>query len=302
LQVYDIEEKIELEKDGKLYNNKKFRKKQIPIGAIAFTPNPKRYDTLEIRINDLLGLNLFQLLKDGDTKVTTKKGFQDFIRGLVIEPDTTISSCFVGFKPTPVLRLHYIDNGTPKRKRYVDFPLGSSIYYHQLKLERSTDLKPLVTRAKSLPSSKANNMAYLHNGIGLGIRVEIPYLPNILQFNKNLIVSQAVLKIIPIKNTYNNNTSLPFSHAIYAVDEFNDAYRSYQNSLVLVEDKLLKRDTRYEADVTDFVKSQLRTELKNQNALYFLPISPGTRVDRVYVGDGNHKYGMELRIYYSQVN
>jgi hypothetical protein len=138
--------------------------------------------------------------------------------------------------------------------------------------------------------------------MALGIRVEVPHLRSILQFDQNLIVSQAQLKIVPISNTYTDNKPLPFSHAIYAVDKFNDVYRQYQNSLVLVEDGLLQRDTHYSADVTEFVKSQLRTDLKNQNALYFLPSSPGTRIDRVYVGDGDNKYGMELRIYYSQVN
>jgi Domain of unknown function (DUF4270) len=308
LKVYEIDEEIELEDDGKLYNNKTFKKKLLDgqlnsLGEIAIAPTPKRSDTLEITINDSFGLNLFQLLKEGDTKVTSKTDFQDFLKGLVIEPDTVVSSCFVGFKPTATLRLHYIDNGTPKRKRYLDFPVGSSIYYNQIKSNRSsTELKELVTREKSLSSNKTNNVAYLHNGIGLGIRVEIPHLRSILQFDKNLIVSQASIKIVPIGNTYSDNMQLPSSHAMYAVDKFNDVYQAYQNSLLLLEDDLLKRDTHYEADVTEFVKTQLGTDLTNQNALYFLPASPGTRIDRIYTGDGNNKFGMELRIYYSQVN
>lgn len=308
LKVYEVDEKIELEDDGKLYNNKSFEKKltngqPVALGELVFTPSPRRMDTLEVKISDAFGLNLFQLLKDGDTKVTSKREFQEFLKGLVIEPDTTVTSCFIGFKPTAALRLHYTDNGTPKKKRYLDFPLGSNIYYNQLKSNRSkTELKELVTREKSLSSTKTSNMAYFHNGMALGIRVEVPHLRSILQFDQNLIVSQAQLKIVPISNTYTDNKPLPFSHAIYAVDKFNDVYRQYQNSLVLVEDGLLQRDTHYSADVTEFVKSQLRTDLKNQNALYFLPSSPGTRIDRVYVGDGDNKYGMELRIYYSQVN
>ncbi len=303
LNVYEVDEKIELEDDGKLYNNKSFKQKAALLGSTSIIPNPTRYDTLEINIDNVFGLNLFQLLKDGDDKVTNKKDFQDFIRGLSIQPDTTNSSCFIGFKPTASLRLHYTDNGTPKKKRYLDFSVASNIYYNQIKSNRTaTPLKDLVTREKSLSTSKTNNLSYLHNALGLGIRVEIPHLRSILKFDKNLIVSQAVLKIVPISNTYKSNTALPFSHAMYAVDKFNDVYRSFQNNLGLVEDRLLDRDTHYSADVTEFVKSQLRTDLKNQNALYFLPSSPGTRIDRIYVGDGNSKDGMELRIYYSQVN
>lgn len=308
LKAYEIGEEIELEDDGKLYNNKTFKKKltngqAVPMGEVTFVPSPIRFDTLEIPLSDSFGQTIFQLLKDGDKKVTDQTDFLDFFRGIVIETDMAKSSCFLGFKPTSSLRLHYIDNGVPKQNRYLDFPIGS-IYYNNIIVNSSqTALKDLNERRYDLPSTKTNNIAYFQNGVGMGVRVEIPHLKSILTYDENLIVSQAVLKIYPLKVSYkNNNCPLPRSFTMYGVDKFNDIFRVFQNSLLLVEDKLLSRDTHYEADITQFVNLQLGTTLKNENALLFSSTSPGTNADRVYVGDDNYsQYRMELRVYYSQV-
>ena len=86
------------------------------------------------------------------------------------------------------------------------------------------------------------------------------------------------------------------------VDKFNDFIQSYQNSLLLKKDELLDRDTHYAVDITQFVKEQLKTDLINQNAILFIPNKPGSSADRVYAGDSDNKYGMELRVYYSHIN
>jgi hypothetical protein len=309
LHVFQIDEDIETEDDGRLYNNRVFRKKRtngqvVPLGSLSFNPSPNRFDTLEIKLADSFGKELFQLVKDGDDKVTVENDFLDFIKGITLESDTSTSSCFVGFKPNASLRLHYVNNNeVPKRKAYIDFSFQSNLYYNQIRSNRqSTSLADLTTREKPLSTLKTSNVTYLNSGIGLGIRVEIPHLRSILSLDKNLIISQAQLKIVPLDNTYGDNTPLPGRYAIYAVDKFNDIYGAYQNSLVLLKDDLLDRDTHYIADVTNFVKSQLSNDLTNQNALLFFPANPGSSVDRVYAGDGNSKYSMELKIYYTQIN
>jgi hypothetical protein len=308
LNVFEIDEDIELEDDGSLYNNKVFRKKQLngqysPIGSVSFYPFPHRYDTVEVRLPDSLGKQLFQWLIDGDDRISSKTEFQNYFKGIILEPDTTLSSSILGFKPSASLRLHYVNAGTPKKDRYVDFSIGSSIYYNKIISDKeATPLSTLVTREEGIRSTKTDNTVYFSNALGLAVRVEIPHLRSILSFDKNLIVSQAQLKIVPLNNSYDDNTDLPSSFAAMKVDKFNDFIQSYQNSLLLKKDELLDRDTHYAVDITQFVKEQLKTDLINQNAILFIPNKPGSSADRVYAGDSDNKYGMELRVYYSHIN
>jgi hypothetical protein len=310
LSAFEVDEDIEQEDDGKLYNNRSFKIKQvngnaIPLGSVTFAPNPIRQDTLEIKLSDQLGEELLKLAIAGDTKVTTKREFLDFFKGILLTAENSANACFLGFKPTASLRLYYIDNNlTPRDQRYIDFPIGNNIYFNQIYSDRSaTSLKNLATLEDRLSSSVSDNTTYLQAGVGLGIRVEIPHLRSILQFDKDLIISQAVIKIKPLNYSYDNSENTPLSRAfsVYAVDKFNDLLKSYQSSLSLFNDELLDRDTHYAADITDFVKTQLRIVEKNENALLFFPQSPGSTVNRVYAGDANNKYTMELRVYYTIV-
>jgi hypothetical protein len=308
LKVLEIDEEIELEDDGNLYNNRTFKKKltngsAIPLGQLSFFPSPNRYDTLEIRLPDSLGRRLFQWLVDGDSRVSNINEFQDYLKGISLEPDTTTSTSMIGLKPTASLRLHYINSGIPKKNKYLDFSIGRSIYYNRIQTNRkNTELSSLTTREKGVSSTTTRNTVYFSNATGLAVRIEIPHLRSVLTFDENLIVSQAELRIIPINNSYDSNTELPRAFTIVKVDKFNDFIGSYQNSLLLRRDELIDRDTHYVADITQFVKEQLKSELSNRNALLFIPAPLGSTADRVYAGDPKNKYGMELRIYYSKIN
>ena len=54
-------ENIEVADDGYLYNTSSFNYNETPVGNLLFYPKPSSGQKLEIRLDDLLGMNITML-------------------------------------------------------------------------------------------------------------------------------------------------------------------------------------------------------------------------------------------------
>src|SRR5690606_13361152 len=142
-------------------------------------------------------------------------------------------------------------------------------------------------------------------GCGLGIRVEIPYLRDILIDNPGLHILEAVLQFSPVPRSGKGNTPAPEVLAMYVVNGQNEVI-SISDSQVrvrLAEDVYLCSDTRYPLSILDFVHYQLAAPEINQNAVLFTSDDEFLRssVYRLYVGDQISERPIKLMLYYVRV-
>ena len=72
-----------------------------------------------------------------------------------------------------------------------------------------------------LPSSESEHQVYLQGLTGMYINVEFPYLNNLNQTGRLVSIESAVLKLYPIKGTYNGKYPLPKSLSLYTADQNN---------------------------------------------------------------------------------
>jgi hypothetical protein len=287
-----------------LYNTSHFAFNPAVIASAGATPRPHRSDSIELKLPSSFGQEFFQKVKAGDVDLTSQEKFLKYLKGFLLVPDTTTSSCLVGIKPTTsALRLYYLDkNETPVTRKYISFPLAN--FSTRIVTNRGgSELKRLTSYKTKVSARYTNNEAYIQGGAGLALRVDIPYLRDLKQLG-NFYITQAVLDLYPIRKSYNGVTQLPGKLSVYTVNKQNAFYNTNASPASLVEDTDLQRDTHYSMDLTTFVKSQMNMEELNENALLVLLDDTNFRLaaDRIYFASPSYEYKTQLRIYYATIN
>jgi hypothetical protein len=307
LNVYYVNEEMALDDDGTLYNDKTFSIDSAPLGSVTFTPRPNRTaDSVEIRLSDELGKDLFAKATSGSEQLSTSAEFLRHFRGLAIFPDSTSSTCLLGFAVTPELRVYYKDKSTIPitTDNYLSFAASASniIYTHLYTDISDTRLTSLTETDIRLSADITDDQSYLQAGAGLMLRVDMPYLRTLKQI-ENFYPTQATLDIYPIRKSFDDQTPLPSSLVVYKADKKNNFYAQYGINATLLTDTDLGRYTRYTLDVTAFVKEQMALEELNENGLVFsIAENYPVFVNRIYAGSNGVDYETRLRIYFVTVN
>jgi hypothetical protein len=292
--------------DGNFYNVDKFDFNASPIGTVSFEPTPHRKDSVLITLTDAFAEDLFTKCINGSKEVKTNDDFVKYLPGITIQPDTTTSSAIVGFSSWE-LRLYYYDRSqSPSVEKHITFSNSSNSYYFtNIHNNRSqTLLKSLPPYKSKLSADSTSDRAYIQGGAGLAVRVDIPSLRSLAQYD-NFFVNQAVLEIYTVKEFDEKNVTVPSSLLVYEVDKHNNLYSAkFKSTAVLKQDKDLGRDTRYALDITSFVKAQMKDYTVNENALLFFPEDAVFRgsATRVYLANPSYQYKTRLRIYFATMN
>jgi hypothetical protein len=256
-----------------------------------------------VPLSDDLGREIFGLLQQGDNSVLQSDQFLKYILGMAIIPDKTSSTCILGINASPELRVYYYDKSVfPSVEKFISYSTGSGIYFNSITSDRSnTVVKDLTTLKSPVSTTVTGNIAFMQAGIGLGIRVEVPYIRNLLLTNAAFSASSAILEMVPVKSYKTTTTPLPLSLTGYIVDSQNSILSTSSVSAILVDDsENLERDLRYRADITSFLNQQIATDQINDNALLFLVNDTNFRnsAARLAVGDTNSDYQMKLSVYF----
>jgi hypothetical protein len=302
VNVYRVTDDIVLYNGGK-YNTSSYANDPMPLGGLSFLPRPLHTkDSLEIPLSDDLGREIFKLLQQGDNQVLQSTEFAKYLKGLVIKPDAQ-NTCLLGINPAIELRVYYYDKSVfPSKERHATFSTTGGIFFNSIIADRSsTSVKDLKTLTSPLSTTKTGNIAYMQSGTGLGFRVQVPHLRDMLITDATFSASSAVLEITPVKGYKTKTTPIPLALTGYIVDGQNSILSQSTYSAVLVDDnENLERSIRYRVDITSFINQQLLTDAENENALLFLINDTNFRntIARLAVGDSKSQYQMKLSLYF----
>jgi len=303
LNAHQVIEDIELDDNASIQYNDTFDYDPAIIGTLTFRPRPHRDDSIEIVLSESFGRALFDKAITGHKDLQTNDEFHNYIHGFVIVPDSLSNASMLGFNSSSVeLRLYYKNlSNTPSTTEYLSFPLTDSYFSSYFRATRPSGFSAL-TSDHAVPSSETNDCSYAQGGLGLTLRVDLPYLRDLRQ-NSNFYMTHAHLEIYAVKNTYDKTMPLPETFTVYPVNGRNDLYTETTYTANLVEDDL-ERDTRYEIDITTFVRDQMDMQEFNSNGLMFImpQKSLQTSVDRVYFSARTSQYKTRLKIYYATIN
>lgn len=302
LKVHEITQDIEAREDGYLYNISKFKYKDEALGSLTLVPRPHINDSLEIPLDDVFGRNIFSLAQNEAEEVSSPAAFVEAFKGIIIRADSSQSGPILGFGITPEIRIYYWDKTTaPAEEKSIVINGGQYFKFNQvLSDHRNSSLSSLVgAPEEELDSRKTNNVAYLQGGTGLLMRVEFPYLRQVMIQNPDLTITDAEIEFYPIRDPGGWKTTLPDLLLTAQVDYRNNAISATTLSPVLVRDYYLDRDTHYSLDVRSFITTQLSTESTNRNALLFTFSANENRhsVDLLKIGNQKSERKMVLKLY-----
>ncbi|MEO1262037.1 MAG: DUF4270 family protein [Bacteroidota bacterium] len=307
-QVFRLTEDLEPDEDtGNFYIFDSFERELLPIGEKTFRPRPGKNEALEIRLSDDLGKELLKKIIDRDDELSSTEDFLDFFKGIAVVPDNTFNGAVVGFGLSSEMRLYYSDNSElPVMQETIVFPAQGAAYFTRIENDRSsTPLAILQTDEDFLNSQVSGSQSYIHAGVGLFTRIEIPFLNSLQEENEQFIISNARLRFYPILEQGESQDELPVLLNVLWADEENDVLAVNGRSAQLFKDLDFGRDTYYEVDITDFVLTQLETGEPDGLGLLLSLTSPPMNggVHRISIGDGrNDQKEMELQLFLLDLN
>lgn len=298
LNVYQLRSELKQRSDGRLYNSSAPVFDTNALGSLTFFPSPHR-DSIEITLNHVFAADYYEKATSGTSTFADATEFQKYVKGFAIVPGDG-SSCVLGFSTGVEVRLHYIDRSTvPSSEKYIAYPASSGLTFTGIAADRENSKLPTEIQWRSrISSSITDGESYVQAGEGLATRIDLASLPELNQF-ENFYPTRAVLRIVPVHQSYGKHTPLPEVLNIFLVDRRNDVIGEYTLDASLVRDPTMDRDTRYELDVTAFLKRQMERDDLNEDALLLLLPDQEfrSRADRVHFSQRQSK----LIIYYATI-
>ncbi|MGB0525412.1 MAG: DUF4270 family protein [Flammeovirgaceae bacterium] len=298
IAIHLASETIELDDDNALYNTSKFPYEAAALAHLSFSPQPLKDDSIEMRLPDEMGQDLFAFMEQGELN-----DYIDQFTGLVLVPAENDNAAILGFSTSSKLRVYYhVERELEVEEYTFDLPLGNT-HFTEVASDRSgTKLATLLTQREHLNATFTDQEAYIQSGVGLALRVEVPYLTR-LRETESLIVSRAYLQFRPTADQESTNVDLPTNISMFEVNHRNEILTYWGDFTTLKIDDEFNRETYYQTDITAFVEKQLSEVANNENALLFEigSTSASLSLDRLYVGDTQAEKEMRLLVYYIKV-
>jgi len=267
ISIHRVLEDIEPEDetDTYLYNTTTFPYDDEALAVKTFRAKPNKYDELEIRLPDELGLDFLGVLKDDNDGIEGSSDFIEFFKGLAVTGDKGNNALFSFTADTSlkvVLYTHLV--GERKTEKSYIFPFNTSLdQFNNISNDVSgLPIETILTQREEIGSGELGNRAYLQAGLGYVTRVDFASLGKILEVEQKNYLYKAVLVLRPLTDNA-DNVSLPENLILYTTDKHNnlvseitddDGYSVYAHYYF---DEYYNESTYYSFDVTDFLYDEL---------------------------------------------
>ncbi len=266
LSVYQLNEQIEPNLNGKLYNTSFFDFSPVPLGTAQFYPSPRSaVDTaIVVPVNDF-GRELFTMFLNKDVIISSQETFEDFLKGFVLSSSGDVNNAIIYFKAdknNTALRFYYhLDKEFQENKSINLLINETSHQFNRVKTDfTNTLLKDLKSGHNLVKSTETGNMAFIQGMSGLLAKIQFPTVQNILA-EKRWKILKAELIFEPVNNS--NLFRLPERLYLYDTDRANGVNSQFTDSNQtpllprFIYDPLYNADTRYIFDITPFINSEL---------------------------------------------
>lgn len=301
------------DENDKFYNTSSVAYADEDLGIVTFKPRPLSGDSIYIKLSDNLGEEFFSNLQS--KKITNYAEFTNAFKGLVLQPGEHDNGSVIGYSndaSDTYVRLYFSTAETDGRvQSYIDFTLNISDspnpFFNQIIAKEPIDyLKELTDVETNLSSINSGNQSFIQSGVGIATRIQFPYIKTIKNLNGKGTLLDAVLKIRPVKNSYNDHLILRESLSVYVVDTNNDLtaqiYHTDGSTITadLNTDNIEFNDVYYEISLANYIEKLLESDRNIDEALLLFPSDYSSTVDRFILnGSPNSTYKTTLELTYA---
>jgi hypothetical protein len=309
-QVHLLDEVIELPDDEDYYSTWSVPYSSVPVASVSFRPHPAISDTVSVRLPDMMGEDLLDKIMNEDESVLgSQERFMNYFKGFALtagEGNDVVLGMAVG-DTSMVIDLHYHYSTLTRTEETITIvPLTERTFYSVSTDRSGTRFSDL--RGKTLSSDQTGNTVLVQALTGAYVRIDFPYLNNLLQLGDYCTITEASLLIYPVRGTYSQYVPLPGDLSLYVSNE-NDVTLGYITTYSgdalqtgnLVKDDLFNIDTYYSYDITSFLQDQLGTFGINSRSLQLIvpQASQAVTLNTLVAGDGSYAGNrMKIKVSY----
>lgn len=309
--VHRVLDNIKYTDDNYMYSTSKVEYDKNPLGEYSFYPKPNVTDSISVRLSDVLGQELFSMMKNNADEISSDEKFLKYFRGIALVGNSK-NGCVIGFTASDSLVnlvIHAHTVAAEKIDLRYEFPLASSgIWYNHFYFDRSgTPLENLKTQKEEISSADAENKAFIQAGSGITTRLDFPGLGKIMEIQQRhyFYKAELIFKPLPL-----SNKQIPFPEELnfYTCDKFNRLISLFDDSdgnalaADFNYDEFYNKESYYSIDITSYIKDELSDSYFNEDngLLINLPdeTSTGTLNRLVFDARENSMYRPMLKIYF----
>lgn len=295
--------------DSNFYNNSTLAYDSQSLGTISFKPRPTEKDSINIRMNDQFGSDLFQKIKKRE--ITDFDSFTEYLKGLVLVPDTYNSANVIGFSvSTSKVRMYYskYQAEADEVPYIIDFTIADvAKQFNSISLDRTgTILQNLPASTSKLSSKLTNNQGFIQSGTGVACKIEFPNIKQFKNIATNGAIVDAQLILKPVNNSYSEKYPLADSLSVYVGDNLNRISSTLVNSANSTVYGILNKKSDefnenigYTIPIGNFLQKEMLKQSDSRSSLILTLPSISKSVNRIVLGDQKHLNNkIQLKIYY----
>lgn len=295
--------------DSNFYNNSTLAYDSQSLGTISFKPRPTEKDSINIRMNDEFGSALFQKIKKRE--ITDFDSFTEYLKGLVLVPDTSNSANVIGFNvSTSKVRMYYskYQAEADEEPYIIDFTIADvAKQFNSISLDRTgTILQNLPVSSSKLSSKLTNNQGFIQSGTGVACKIEFPNIKQFKNIATNGAIVDAQLVLKPVNNSYSEKYPLADSLSVYVGDNLNRISSTLVNSANSTVYGILNKKSDefnenigYTIPIGNFLQKEMLKQSDSRSSLILTLPSISKSVNRIVLGDQKHLNNkIQLKIYY----
>jgi len=295
--------------DSNFYNNSTLSYDSESLGIISYTPRPVQKDSVNVKMSSEFGDALFQKIKKRE--ITDFDSFTEYLKGLVLVPETSNSSSAIGFSvTTSKLRMYYskYQADTDEDSYIIDFQiLDATKQFNSISSDKTgTILQSLPNSTGKLSSALTNNQGFIQSGTGVACRVDFPNIKQFKNIAANGAIVDAELILKPVNNSYSEKYPLADSLTVYVGDNLNRISTTLVNSAgTTVYGKLNKKtdefneNVGYSISIGAFLQKEMLKQSDSRSSLILTLPGIAQSVNRIVLGNQKHLNNkIQLKIYY----
>ena len=317
IYVNELSQSITHTYNSSLYNTSSIPVKPVPLGMKTMRIRPVFDDSIEIKLSDTKGAELFTKLRDLSTDVTNADNFLNYFKGISLSTGATDTTAIYGLTSTSglmAIRVYYHTTIPYPVNEHIDFTsLNNEYAFNQLLADRTgTGIVPGGTGLKEISSMQTNNHGFLQAGTGVYPKIIFPSLRSIITTDKIVKLVKAELYIRPGYLSFDRNKyKLPSSLSLTLTDASNitgspvyDSTGSAVQYAAPVTDELYGENNYYRFNVTAYINQWMTTPGSEDDGFFVESTGVSAlNVDRLIVNDAIHgSQSSKLILYMITIN
>ncbi len=291
-KICQLSAKISDPLDKKFYSSDTVAYNDDPNIPFSVKPSPRRNKQISVRLDDSFGSDMLEKIVKKDNSIKEQQDFQTYFKGLAITSEDDEMAVLGIYDSTVVIRIYYHFSMVQRDTSSLDISLLKKRSFFGVKATPSTMFEGL--KDGEVPSSESGNSAMARALVPSYIKIEFPYLNNLLELGDFGAVTDATLLIYPVKGTYSAEVPLPEELYLYQSKEdspiTNARGNTYQTGNLVV-DKMYNINTFYSYDITSFIQDQIDAfDIYRRHLQLTIPGGKiATSFNTLVAGDGNNQ-------------